>query len=322
LNISKEQLVAVEYVGNKVRASDNVAESGMHWQGRGSVQWVTETQADRLCRYPDQWRRANDSPSVPERPPGRPPYRKPHHRLIANSLNRHRAKATNLPIQKSVDFGIDGAQNGIVTNTEDEAMRTKRVAIYARVSTDQQTTENQLAELRTWAERAGHEVVGEFVDHAISGANGRDKRPQFDRLLKGAARREFDVIAAWSVDRLGRSLQHLVTFLADIHASKIDLYLHQQGIDTTTAAGKALFQMCGVFAEFERAMIQERVKAGLSRARAQGKRLGRPMVSPAIVSKVKSRRRTGKGILSIAKELGIGTGTVQRIVNEAENRAA
>ena len=196
-------------------------------------------------------------------------------------------------------------------------MRTKRVAIYARVSTDAQTTENQLRELRIVAERAGWEIAGEFVDHAISGAKGRDRRPQFDFMLKGATRREFDVIAAWSVDRLGRSLQHLVTFLADIHASKIDLYLHQQGIDTTTPAGKALFQMCGVFAEFERAMIQERIKAGLTRARVQGTRLGRPPVSSRIVAKVKALRATGKGkgIISIAKQLKIGVGTVQRIVN-------
>src|SRR5205823_14931148 len=125
---------------------------------------------------------------------------------------------------------------------------------------------------------------------------------------------------AGCVHRLGTSLQALVSVPADIHVSRIDLYLQQQGIDTTTPAGKAQFQMCGVFAEFERAMIQERVKAGLSRARAQGKRLGRPMVSAAIVTKVESRRRKGKGILRIAKELGIGTGTVQRIVNAEANR--
>src|SRR5439155_4504957 len=136
--------------GNKARASDNVAESGMHWRGRGSVQWVTETQADRLCRHPDQWRRADDSPSVPERPLGRPPYRKPQHRLIANSLNRHRAKAPDLSIHKSIDFGIGDEHTGIVIPTEGKAMKPKRVAIYARVSTDQQTTENQLAELRAW----------------------------------------------------------------------------------------------------------------------------------------------------------------------------
>ena len=142
-------------------------------------------------------------------------------------------------------------------------MTTKRVAIYARVSTDTQTTENQLRELRAAAERAGWQIVGEYVDHAVSGAKGRDQRPQFDKMLKAAARRQFDVIAAWSVDRLGRSLRHLVDFIDGIHASKTDLYLHQQGIDTTTPAGKALFQMCGVFSEFERSMIQERVKEGL-----------------------------------------------------------
>ena len=112
-------------------------------------------------------------------------------------------------------------------------MGTKRAAIYARVSTEQQTTDNQLAELRQAAARAGWEIVVEFVDHAVSGAKGRDKRPEFDRLLKGVARREFDIIAAWSVDRLGRSLQQLVEFLGEIHGRRVDLYLHQQGVDTT-----------------------------------------------------------------------------------------
>ena len=139
-------------------------------------------------------------------------------------------------------------------------MGSKRAAIYARVSTEQQTTYNQLAELRQVAASMGWEIVAEFVDHAVSGAKGRDRRPEFDRLLKGVARREFDIIAAWSVDRLGRSLQQLVEFLGEIHGKRVDLYLHQQGVDTTTPAGKALFQMCGVFAEFERSMIQERVR--------------------------------------------------------------
>jgi DNA invertase Pin-like site-specific DNA recombinase len=122
---------------------------------------------------------------------------------------------------------------------------------------------------------------------------------------------------SWSVDRLGRSLQHLVTFLGEIHAKGVDLYLHQQGVDTSTPAGKALFQMCGVFAEFERSMIQERVKAGLARARAQGKTLGRPRVAASIERKVRTRRTKGMGIKAIARKLGIGTGTVQRIVKEA-----
>lgn len=114
------------------------------------------------------------------------------------------------------------------------------------------------------------------MDQGISGETGRDERPEFDRLCKGIARREFDLLAAGSVDRLGRSLQDLVGFLAELHSKGVDLYLHQQGIDPTTPAGKTLFQMMGVFAEFERATIVERVNAGLARARAEGKELGPP----------------------------------------------
>ena len=134
-----------------------------------------------------------------------------------------------------------------------------RVAIYLRVSTLDQTTANQERELREVASRMGCEVVKVYRDHGVSGAKGRDERPQFDRLCHDATQRQFDAIMAWSVDRLGRSLQDLVKFLSEIHALKVDLYLHQQGLDTTTPAGKAMFQMMGVFAEFERAMIQERV---------------------------------------------------------------
>jgi Resolvase, N terminal domain len=134
----------------------------------------------------------------------------------------------------------------------------KRAAIYLRVSTIDQTTANQERELRQVAERAGWDVVKVYKDHGISGAKGREKRPQFDALHRDANARQFDVVMAWSVDRLGRSLQDLVEFLTNLHALKIDLFLKTQGIDTTTPAGKALFQMMGVFAEFERAMIQER----------------------------------------------------------------
>ncbi len=193
----------------------------------------------------------------------------------------------------------------------------KRVAIYARVSTNGQTVTNQLRELRQVAKRQRWKVVGEFMDRGVSGAKGRAHRPQFDKLCQAATRREIDLIMSWSVDRLGRSLQHLVTFLGEIHAKGVDLYLHQQGVDTSTPAGKALFQMCGVFAEFERSMIQERVKAGLARARAQGKKLGRPRVAASIERKVRTHRTKGMGIKAIARKLGIGTGTVQRIVKEA-----
>jgi len=143
----------------------------------------------------------------------------------------------------------------------------KRAAFYLRVSTVDQTTANQERELREIAERMECDVVKVYKDHGVSGAKGRDKRPAFDALCRSAARREFDIVMAWSVDRLGRSLQDLVGFLSELHALGIDLFLHQQGLDTTTPAGKAMFQMMGVFAEFERSMIQERVRAGLARAR-------------------------------------------------------
>ena len=189
----------------------------------------------------------------------------------------------------------------------------KRVAFYLRVSTGEQTTENQRRELEQVAKRSGWQVVEIYEDAGISGANGREKRPAFDKLLKDASRREFDLVAAWSVDRLGRSLQHLVAFLGELHALKIDLYLHQQGIDTTTPAGKAMFQMMGVFAEFERAMIQERVKSGLARARASGQRLGRPPVAARKRAEVLKLRQAGMSVRNIARTAGLAPGTVQRI---------
>jgi DNA invertase Pin-like site-specific DNA recombinase len=192
----------------------------------------------------------------------------------------------------------------------------KRAAIYARVSTrnGHQDPETQLLALRQVAQRADWQIAGEYVDHGISGAKGRDKRPEFDRLLKDATRRQFDIVMAWSVDRLGRSLQDLVAFLGDLHAQGVDLYLHIQGIDTTTPGGKALFQMMGVFAEFERAIIQERVCAGLAKARAQGKRLGRPKVSSVVERSIQAARAAGKGQLAIARDLRVGVGTVRRVL--------
>jgi DNA invertase Pin-like site-specific DNA recombinase len=211
-------------------------------------------------------------------------------------------------------------------------MMAKRVAMYARVSTDAQTTRNQLRELKAVAKRMGWNVVAVFEDHAISGAKGREQRPAFDAMLKAAVRREFDVIAAWSVDRLGRSLQDLLSFLSEIHSKRVDLYLHKQGIDTTTPSGKLLFQMVGAFAEFERALIQERVRAGIARAREHGTKSGKPIgrargseASDADVLKLRAQRRASgqpHGILSIAQALGLGTGTVQRIVMAAERSAS
>ena len=191
----------------------------------------------------------------------------------------------------------------------------KKVVIYARVSVSDQTPDNQLRELREIADRMGWQVGRKYIDHGISGAKGRDQRPAYDQMCVAIVRREFDLVMVWSVDRLGRSLQELVSFLSSLHAKGVDLYIHQQGIDTTTPAGKAMFQMCGVFAEFERAMIQERVKAGLVRARAQGKKLGRPRVSAHIEQAITEARQQGKGITKIACELKVGVSTVQRVVH-------
>ncbi len=192
-----------------------------------------------------------------------------------------------------------------------------RIAIYTRVSTSGQTTENQVRELTEWAERAGHKVGTIYDDNGVSGAKGREYRKEFDKLLKSAVRREFDLVAAWSVDRLGRSLQDLISFLQELHGAGVDLYLHQQALDTTTPSGRAMFQMMGVFAEFERSMISERVKAGLARAKSKGQQLGRPKVSPMTETRILELRSTGMGILRIGKELRVGTSTVQRVVGNA-----
>jgi DNA invertase Pin-like site-specific DNA recombinase len=193
---------------------------------------------------------------------------------------------------------------------------TKRAAIYVRVSTDSQTVENQLRELRQVAERRGWEVTETYSDAGISGAKSRQDRPGLDAMLKDANRRKFDVVMAWAIDRLGRSLIDLLGTIQHLEACGVDIYLDQQSIDTTTPAGKLMFQVCGAFAEFERSMIRQRVKAGLKRAVAQGKRLGRPMVDGDLERKAQRELRKGHGILKVAKAVGLGTGTVQRIKRE------
>ncbi len=201
--------------------------------------------------------------------------------------------------------------------TEENDMNKKatgtKVGFYVRVSTDGQTVENQLRELRAVAKREKWKIVSVFRDDGISGAKGRDKRPGFNDLCKSVTQGKIDMVAAWSVDRLGRSLQDLATFLTELHAKDVDLYLHQQGLDTSTPAGRAMFGMMAVFAEFERAMIQERIKAGLART---DKKSGRPRVSAKIEEAVREARAAGKGQLKISRELGIGVSTVRRILSE------
>ena len=195
---------------------------------------------------------------------------------------------------------------------------TKRAAIYVRVSTDKQTIENQLRELHRIAERRGWMVIQEYRDAGISGAKGREARPGLDEMLKDAQRRRFDVVMAWAIDRLGRSLIDLLGTIQALEACGVDLYLDQQAIDTTTPAGRLMFQITGAFAEFERSMIRQRVNAGLKRAKAAGKQLGRPRIDPAQEKRIQSQLRAGKGMLKIAAELGVGSGTVQRVKREME----
>ena len=192
-----------------------------------------------------------------------------------------------------------------------------RATLYLRVSTTGQTVDNQRRELVAAAAHRGWIIVGEYVDAGISGAKGRDKRPGLDAMLKDAVRGKFDVVMAWAVDRMGRSLIDLLGTLRELHAARVDLFLHQQAIDTTTPAGRALFQMLGVFAEFERSMIQSRIMAGLARAKASprpgAKPAGRPRVSADVEAAVAARLATGEGIVKVAKALGIGVSTVQRL---------
>jgi DNA invertase Pin-like site-specific DNA recombinase len=196
----------------------------------------------------------------------------------------------------------------------------KRAAIYVRVSTDKQTIENQLRELRQIAERRGWEVVREYRDAGVSGSKGREARPGLDDMLNEAQRRRFDVVMAWAIDRIGRSLIDLLGTIQTLETCGVDLYLDQQSIDTTTPAGRLMFQITGAFAEFERSMIRQRINAGLKRAVEQGKRLGRPRISVELERRIQALLRAKKGMLAIARECGVGTGTVQRVAREIAER--
>ena len=186
----------------------------------------------------------------------------------------------------------------------------KRVAIYTRVSTDTQTVENQRLELQAVADRLGWTIIEELADEGISGSKGRDQRPAFDRLMQMVTRKEIDLIACWSVDRLGRSLQHLVSFLAEINERNVGLYLHTQGLDTTTPAGRAMFSMLSVFADFERSILRERIMAGLKRST---KKSGRPSLDPEKAERIKATLASGLSINATARKLKCGVGTVHRI---------
>jgi len=200
-----------------------------------------------------------------------------------------------------------------------------RAAIYLRVSTGEQTVENQRRDLEAAATQRGWTITATYADEGISGAKGRDKRPGLDAMLKDATRGKFDVVMCWAVDRMGRSLPDLVGTLQELHGAKVDLFLHQQAIDTTTPAGRAMFGMMGVFAEFERSMIQARVKAGLERAKASprkgAKAIGRPKVADSTEAAIRAQLAAGMGKVKAARLLGVGVGTVQRVANAMQTVA-
>src|ERR1019366_3870723 len=191
-----------------------------------------------------------------------------------------------------------------------------RAAIYLRVSRDSKTTENQRIVLTKLAERRGFEIVHQYEDQGISGGKGRDKRPAFDQMLKDAMRRRFDVLLVWSMDRLERSVLHVALAMAELDAAGVALISEQQGIDGTGPFGRAMMQMATVFAELERSMIRSRVMAGLDRVREQGKKLGRPSVGGKIEEAIRQQLDAGHGILKVAKIVGVGSGTVQRVKRE------
>lgn len=196
----------------------------------------------------------------------------------------------------------------------------KRAAIYLRVSVGEQTSEDQRRDLETAAAQRGWVIIATYADEGISGAKGRDKRPGFDTMLRDAKQSRFDVVMCWAVDRIGRSLPDLVGTLQELHRAKVDLFLHQQAFDTTTAAGRAMFGMMNVLAEFQRSISQARIKAGLIRARTNprkgAKAIGRPKVADAIEEEIRSLLQAGTGIVRAARTVGVGTGTVQRIKAE------
>jgi DNA invertase Pin-like site-specific DNA recombinase len=194
----------------------------------------------------------------------------------------------------------------------------RRVALYARVSTlhGQQDPEMQLSELREYATRRGLSIHEEYVDHGVSGS--KESRPALNRLMSDAQRCRFDAVLVWKIDRFGRSLKHLVNSLADLSAYGIAFISLRDNLDLSTPSGRLMFQIIGAMAEFERALIQERVKAGLRNARAKGKRIGRPRQEVA-ASKVLELRAQGLSWRAISERLKLGLGTVYRAVASSPN---
>lgn len=197
----------------------------------------------------------------------------------------------------------------------------KRAALYIRVSTDKQTTENQAQKLAEVARARGWQIVEQYEDAGISGAKGRDKRPALDRMLKDASRRKYDVVMVWAIDRLGRSLAGLISSVQTLNDCGADLYVDQQNVDTTTSAGKLVFHIFGAIAEFERSMIRERIMAGLAVARSKGRKSGRK-VDPQKIETARALIANGTGVVKAAKAAGVGTSVAQRLKRELASPTA
>ncbi len=192
-------------------------------------------------------------------------------------------------------------------------MKSERVALYLRVSTTGQTVENQRRDLEAVAERRGWKSVTVYEDAGVSGAKGEDQRPGLRSLMADAGRRRFDRVAVWSVDRLGRSTAQVAVALLELEAAGVRFYADKEGIDSGTPHGRAMLQMAAVFGELEREMIRERVIAGLSRAKAQGRKLGRPAAGRE--AEARKLRKRGLSMRAIAAELGVSVGLVHRYVS-------
>lgn len=206
----------------------------------------------------------------------------------------------------------------------------ERTAIYLRVSKDKQTTDNQRLQLEALAAARVWDVVEIYIDHGITGSVGSEGRPALDKMMKDATRGRFDRVLCWAVDRLGRSMNQVCQVMTDLDTLGIKQFFHLQGMDTSTITGRAMVQMAAVFAEMERAMIVERVNAGLSRAKAQGKQLGRAgwLSRPGVISnemrdhiRALAEKNPNASIRSIAAEVKVSVGSVHKILSDNQQRA-
>ena len=195
---------------------------------------------------------------------------------------------------------------------------TKRVVIYARVSTLDQTVDNQLIELRDHCSKMGWEIVKEYVDEGLSGTLSREKRPSFNAMIKDGFRKKFDTVVCWDISRIGRSMKELIMFLSDMKDRDIGICSVRQGFDTSTSMGEIMFQFVGILSSWEREMIRERTLAGLERAKSEGKTLGRKKVTDdTITAKIIELRKEKKSIRKIAAVVGVSVGTVSNVLKVA-----